>query len=121
MPSDHSDANGLPAGLLEIYKDISNNIRVSDNISFKLLGIVPLGFAVGSGALAILEKSKLLEAYSGLGRCCAFDSGRSSRSRSFPLGASEHPKMQLAHFSCSEPRNADSAQGKPTICRDGEA
>lgn len=64
MPSDDSDATALPAGLLDIYKDISNNIRVSDDISFKLLGIVPLGSGAGSGALAILEKSELIEAYS---------------------------------------------------------
>jgi hypothetical protein len=56
MSSDNSNYN-----LLDIYKDICNNIRVTDDISFKLLGIVPLASGADSGALTILEKSKLLE------------------------------------------------------------
>jgi hypothetical protein len=55
-----------PDKLLDIYKDIGNNIRVTDDISFKLLGIVPLASGIGSGALTILEKSKFLEGYSGV-------------------------------------------------------
>lgn len=46
---------------VDIYKEICNNIRVTDDISFKLLGTVPLASGLGSGALVILEKSKLLE------------------------------------------------------------
>ncbi len=49
----------------EMYKEICQNIRVTDDISFKLLAIVPVGAGVGSGALTILEKSKLLEAHAG--------------------------------------------------------
>lgn len=60
------DAPLPPDKLLEIYKDICTNIRVTDEISFKLLGIVPLTSGVGAGALAILEKSQLLAGYSGL-------------------------------------------------------
>jgi hypothetical protein len=56
----------LPDKLLDIYKDICSNIRVTDEISFKLLGIVPLTSGVGAGALVILEKSQLLAGYSGL-------------------------------------------------------
>jgi hypothetical protein len=58
MSSDNSNYNPL-----DIYKDICNNIRVTDDISFKLLGIVPLASGAGSGALTILEKCKLLEGY----------------------------------------------------------
>jgi len=66
MLSDDPNANSLPPDkLLDIYKDIVNNIRVTDETSFKLLGIVPLASGVGSGALTILEKSKLVEGYSG--------------------------------------------------------
>jgi len=62
----HSQVEPLsPDKLLDLYKDICTNIRVTDEISFKLLGIVPLASAVGSGALAVLEKSKLLDGYSG--------------------------------------------------------
>lgn len=58
MPSDGSE----PV-LLDVYKDICNNIRVTDEISFKLLGTVPLASGVGAGGLTILEKSTLLEGY----------------------------------------------------------
>lgn len=50
--------------LLEIYKDICTNIRVTDDISFKLLGIVPVTSGVGAGALTILEKAEWLKDYS---------------------------------------------------------
>lgn len=67
MLPDDPNANSPPAdALLDIYKDIVNNIRVTDDISFKLLGLVPLASGVGSGVLTILEKSKLVEGYSGL-------------------------------------------------------
>jgi hypothetical protein len=46
---------------VDIYKEICTNIRVTDDISFKLLGTVPLASGIGSGALVILERSKLLE------------------------------------------------------------
>jgi len=52
-----------PSISIDVYKDICNNIRVTDDISFKLLGIVPLASGAGSGGLTILEKSKLLEGY----------------------------------------------------------
>jgi hypothetical protein len=64
--SEDSPVEPLPPDkLLDIYKDISANIRVTDDISFKLLGIVLLTSGVGAGALTILEKSKLLEGYTG--------------------------------------------------------
>jgi hypothetical protein len=41
--SEDSPVEPLPPDkLLDIYKDISANIRVTDDMSFKLLGIVPL-------------------------------------------------------------------------------
>lgn len=51
---------------LDVYKDICNNIRVTDDISFKLLGIVPLASGAGSGALTVLDKSRMLEGQSAL-------------------------------------------------------
>ncbi len=45
---------------LDFYKEIGQNIRATDEISFKLLGIVPLASGVGAGVLTLLEKGKLL-------------------------------------------------------------
>ena len=50
---------------LDIYKEICANIRATDEISFKLLGFVPVSSGIGAGALVLLEKSKLLEVYTG--------------------------------------------------------
>jgi hypothetical protein len=53
--------------LLELYKGICDNIRVTDETSFKLLGTVPIAAGIGSSALTILEKSKLpSDTYTGL-------------------------------------------------------
>lgn len=52
--------------LADTYKEICQNIRVTDEISFKLLGTVPLAAGVGSGILTVLEKGKVLEDYAGL-------------------------------------------------------
>jgi len=54
---------GLDEQLVAIYKEICNNIRVTDETSFKLLGTVPLVSGIGSGALTILEKSGLWEGF----------------------------------------------------------
>jgi hypothetical protein len=43
-------------GLMQVYKDVCDNIRVTDDISFKLLGAVPAVSGVGSGILAFLGK-----------------------------------------------------------------
>jgi hypothetical protein len=48
----------------DFYKEICNNIRVSDDISFKLLNIVPVLTGISSTALVFLEKSGLLSNYS---------------------------------------------------------
>ena len=40
-----------------LYRDIIDNIKVTDDISFKLLGTVPLLSGIGSGALSLLVKS----------------------------------------------------------------
>jgi hypothetical protein len=47
--------------LAERYKEICQNIRETDETSFKLLATVPIAAGIGSGALAVLEKSTLLE------------------------------------------------------------
>jgi len=47
--------------LESIYKEICQNIRETDAISFKLLNLVPLGSALGGGILAILGKNALLQ------------------------------------------------------------
>ena len=52
-----------PDKLLDIYKEICTNIRVTDEISFKLLGMVPLASGIGSGALTILRPSEPLGVY----------------------------------------------------------
>jgi hypothetical protein len=49
---------------IDVYKEICNNIRASDDISFKLLNIVPVMSGIGSTALVLLEKSQLLTNYS---------------------------------------------------------
>src|SRR6516165_6812072 len=41
----------------EIYKEVCANIRATDEISFKLLGLVPTFAGVAAGALTLLEKS----------------------------------------------------------------
>lgn len=40
-----------------IYRDLIENIRVTDDISFKLLGTVPLASGIGSGGLSLLTAS----------------------------------------------------------------
>lgn len=49
-----------------IYKEICQNIRETDAISFKLLNLVPLGSTLGGGLLAILGKNALLQGTSRL-------------------------------------------------------
>ncbi|CAN5824944.1 hypothetical protein BH20ACI4_BH20ACI4_03770 [soil metagenome] len=49
---------------MDFYKEICSNIRASDDISFKLLNIVPVMSGIGSTALVFLEKSGLLSNYS---------------------------------------------------------
>ena len=49
--------------LLEIYKDITTNIRTTDETSFKLLGLVPLGSGIGAGALTLMKELDALGRY----------------------------------------------------------
>ena len=44
-----------------VYKEICQNIRETDAISFKLLNLVPLSSTLGGGILALFQKSALLE------------------------------------------------------------
>jgi hypothetical protein len=44
-----------------IYKDICQNIRETDVISFKLLNLVPLSSTLGAGILALFQKNALPE------------------------------------------------------------
>jgi len=44
-----------------VYKEICQNIRETDSISFKLLNLVPLGSTLGGGLLTILQKNSLLQ------------------------------------------------------------
>ena len=53
----------IPGHVLDLYKEICANIRDTDEISFKLLRIVPLSSGLGAGALVLLDKSGLLEAF----------------------------------------------------------
>jgi hypothetical protein len=43
--------------LADLYKSLIENIKTTDDISFKLLGTVPLLSGVGSGALSLLLQS----------------------------------------------------------------
>jgi hypothetical protein len=65
-PGSSERSDGVPKTpdwVIDTYKEICANIRNTAEISFKLLGIVPISAGVGAGALVLLEKSKLLEAY----------------------------------------------------------
>jgi hypothetical protein len=53
----------IPEHVWDTYKEICANIRDTDEISFKLLRIVPLSSGLGAGALVLLDKSGLLEAF----------------------------------------------------------
>jgi hypothetical protein len=44
-----------------VYKEICQNIRETDDISFKLLNLVPLGSSLGGGVLTVLQKNTLLQ------------------------------------------------------------
>jgi hypothetical protein len=45
---------------LELYREICTSIRTTDEISFRLLGTVPVVATILSGALVVLEKTSLL-------------------------------------------------------------
>ena len=60
---------------VEYYKEICSSIRFSDDISFKLLQIVPVLSGIGSTILVILEKSQLLTSYSSSVVLCLSISG----------------------------------------------
>jgi len=71
MPGDTSSpatsastgAESIPASKwLDLYKEICTNIRATDDISFKLLGLVPTFAGSAAGALTLLEKSQFLHA-----------------------------------------------------------
>ena len=49
---------------VDYYKEICSSIRFTDDISFKLLNIVPVLSGIGSTTLLFLEKSQLLSTYS---------------------------------------------------------
>jgi len=59
-----SGAQSEPTLSMDFYKEICNNIRVTDDISFKLLNIVPVMSGIGTTALVFLEKGQLLSNYS---------------------------------------------------------
>ena len=43
------------------YKEVCENIRETDRISFKLLSLVPLSSSLGAGILTLLQDSAMLE------------------------------------------------------------
>lgn len=57
MPDSRPDAarEAPDAQAVALYRDLVDNIKVTDDISFKLLGTVPLVSGIGSGALSLLE------------------------------------------------------------------
>jgi hypothetical protein len=61
--SANSSSNGANAvdvsqHWLDLYKEICTNIRTTDDISFKLLGFVPVFAGSAAGALTLLEKAQ---------------------------------------------------------------
>ena len=62
-PESGTPQSGAPREIdraaVDIYKEICANIRTTDDISFKLLGIVPLGSGLSAGVLTLLEKESL--------------------------------------------------------------
>jgi hypothetical protein len=55
-----------------IYKEICSNIRATDDISFKLIGTVPLVAGFLSGALALWERSSAVGTLLSSGAVAAF-------------------------------------------------
>ena len=51
------DATKATDQVIALYHDLIANIKTTDDISFKLLGTVPLLSGIGSGALSLLLKS----------------------------------------------------------------
>jgi hypothetical protein len=47
------------ASVAALYRDLVENIKVTDDISFKLLGAVPLVSGIGSGALSLEARGAL--------------------------------------------------------------
>jgi hypothetical protein len=60
QPESPQSKNIVAEKWLEIYKEVCADIRTTDEISFKLLGLVPTFAATAAGALTLLEKSPLL-------------------------------------------------------------
>ena len=56
-PQDDDARKAIDAQVSALYQDLIANIKVTDDISFKLLGTVPLLSGIGSGALSLLLKS----------------------------------------------------------------
>ncbi len=56
-----ADLTSIP---MDFYKEICTNIRATDDISFKLLGIVPTLSGIGAGTLTLLERNQSLKAHS---------------------------------------------------------
>ena len=44
-----------------VYREICQNIRETDAISFKLLNLVPLGSTLGAGVLALFQKNTAID------------------------------------------------------------
>lgn len=66
MTKTPANKTGEPEAPLSVdyYKEICSNIRFTDDVSFKLLNIVPVLSGIGSTTLVFLEKSQLLTDYS---------------------------------------------------------
>lgn len=61
QPGTARSDNIVAAHWLDLYKEVCANIRASDEISFKLLGLVSTFAGTAAGALTMLEKSALLK------------------------------------------------------------
>lgn len=61
--ADEPASQNKPSLALDYYKEICNNIRVTDDISFKLLNIVPVLSGIGATALVYIEKNNVSSGY----------------------------------------------------------
>src|SRR5262249_52488190 len=57
MANSSSDNSIVAQKWFDVYKEVCANIRATDEISFKLLGLVPTFAGAGAGVLTLLDKS----------------------------------------------------------------
>jgi hypothetical protein len=62
-PSSAPKAKGIQEEMMQVYKETCMNIRESDSISFKILGLVPTLSVLGSTALTFFKETLKVDQY----------------------------------------------------------